>query len=95
MSKPDDPWRDWAARYRAEIKRRHKNLAKVAEALDVAESTVRSWTNGTREPNLSDFFAICRAGEVDPAMVLFGRPVMTDAAFKAAHEIAASIPEGA
>lgn len=93
MTSDDDPWRDWSTRYRAEIRKKHSSLAKVAEKLGMAESTLRSWTNGNREVNLSDFFAMCRAGGVDPAVVLFGRPVMTEQAVTAARQIAASVDD--
>jgi transcriptional regulator with XRE-family HTH domain len=68
-----DTWKSWGRRFRIQIKEKGKNLAKVAERMDLAESTIRSWTNGTREINLSDFFRLCEAGGVDPAHVLFGK----------------------
>lgn len=43
------------------------------------ESGLRHWTNGTRPINLEDFFIICKVAGVDPALVLFNAPVMTEA----------------
>lgn len=64
-------WRSWATRFREECRRRELSLGQVAERLDVAESTVRSWTNGNREINLGDFFRLCAAAEIDPQRLLF------------------------
>lgn len=62
---------NWGARYRQAIKLKGLNLAKVAEKLDIHESTVRSWTNGHRDINLVDFLKLCRAAEVDAWPILF------------------------
>lgn len=45
--------------------------------MDMAESTLRSWTNNTRDINLKDFFALCDAADLDPVQVLFGRIGLT------------------
>ena len=70
----DTEWRGWGKRFRAECADRGLNLAMVAERLDLAESTLRSWTNGTREINLADFFRLCNAADVDPKSILFMPP---------------------
>lgn len=49
----------------------------IAEVMGLAESTLRSWTNGTRDINLKDFFALCDAARIDPAHALFGRIGLT------------------
>lgn len=72
MSHAKGEWRNWATRFREDCRQRELSLANVAERLDMAESTIRSWTNGTREINLSDFFRLCAAAGVDPRIVLFG-----------------------
>ncbi len=64
-------WREWAKRFREECERRELSLAKIAERMDKAESTVRSWTNGNRAINLTDFFRLCAAAEIDPQSILF------------------------
>lgn len=71
MAHANRDWRNWATKFREECRRRELSLAQVAERLDMAESTVRSWTNGTREINLSDFFRLCAVAEIDPQGVLF------------------------
>lgn len=44
----------------------------------MALSTLRSLLNGHREPKVRDFFALCEAAEVpDPAVILFGHPIMS------------------
>jgi transcriptional regulator with XRE-family HTH domain len=62
---------NWGAKFRQAIKLKHLNLAKVAEKLSVHEATVRSWTNGHRDINLSDFLKLCTAAKVDPWPILF------------------------
>lgn len=69
----DERWRDWGKRFRVLVKENGETLASVAEALGRSEPALRSWTNGNRQINLSEFFALCAAAKVDPAHVLFGR----------------------
>ena len=69
----NDIWRAWGKRFRVQAKEKGKTLAQVGERMDLAESTIRSWTNGHREINLTDFFRLCEAAEVDAAHVLFGQ----------------------
>jgi transcriptional regulator with XRE-family HTH domain len=64
-------WKTWGPRFRQQCRDKNLNLAKIAERIGLAESTVRSWTNGTREINLSDFFRLCAAAEIEPDEVLF------------------------
>jgi transcriptional regulator with XRE-family HTH domain len=63
-------WADWGKRFRAGC-RGKTTTRQVAEKLGLAESTVRSWINGTRELNLTDFFRLCGAAGLDPALILF------------------------
>lgn len=65
----------WARRFREALKAQESSLAKVAEKMGVAESTVRSWTNGHRDINLDDFLRLCNAAEVDAAVILFADQV--------------------
>lgn len=77
-------WKSWGERLKYHLKASGSSLAKLAERMPnrdgepMAESTLRSWTNGTRRINLEDFFELCRRAEADPAVILFGHPVMTD-----------------
>lgn len=68
-----DYWRDWGTRFRRACRDKQSPLTtkEVAERLDMAESSVRSWLNGTREINLSDFFLLCSAAGIEPASILF------------------------
>lgn len=61
----------WGSRFRRLAKSRNVNLAKVAERLELSESSVRHWTNGTRPIKLADFLRLCKAAGLDAAMVLF------------------------
>ena len=63
--------RHWGARFRNEASRKGISTRDVAAKVDQAESTVRSWLNGTREVNLTDFVRLCDAAGIDPALVLF------------------------
>lgn len=66
-------WQDWGTRFRHACRDKPTPLTTkdVADRLGMAESSVRSWLNGTREINLSDFFRLCDAVGIDPATVLF------------------------
>jgi transcriptional regulator with XRE-family HTH domain len=70
MPKKSD-WRHWGARFRNEAARKGVSTKVVAGRIDQAESTVRSWLNGNREANLTDFFRLCDAAGIEPALVLF------------------------
>lgn len=84
MVKPKDAWKSWGLRFRNQLKDRGKNLAYVAEKMtdkngdQMSESAVRSWTNGTRKINLEDFFRACEVAELNPAVILFGHPIMSE-----------------
>lgn len=64
-------WQDWGARFRTECRLKGTSTRALSEKLGLAESSVRSWLNGTREINLSDFFLLCDTAGIDPATVLF------------------------
>lgn len=66
---------DWGSRFRLGLKAKKLTTGQVAEKMDLAESSVRSWLNGNREINLSDFFLLCDAAGLDPATVLFAGQV--------------------
>ena len=66
---------DWGARFRELLKAKHSSLAKIAPLLDLSESAVRHWTNGTRQITLTQFLQLCAAAEIDPAVVLFAGQV--------------------
>ena len=67
-----DIWKEWGDRLRAHMKKHHLRAATLAESLGLAESTVRSWLNGTRPLNLIDFFSLCSKAGADPKTILFG-----------------------
>lgn len=77
-----DPWKHWGRRLKVHLKENGQNLAGLAEKMTnsgtpIAESTLRSWTNGNRQINLTDFFEICAKAEADPAQILFGQTLMS------------------
>lgn len=76
---PPPDWRKWGARFREAVKEQEKKYDDIGATMKPprVESSIRSWTNGTRKINLVEFFELCRAADVDPAMILFGRPLMT------------------
>lgn len=69
---------EWGGRLRKHIRASGKKMGEIAELMDVAESTLRSWMNGTREINLSEFEALCAICEADSCTILVGRPALTD-----------------
>jgi transcriptional regulator with XRE-family HTH domain len=74
----------WGAAFRQHAKGKGLSLGQIAERMNLAESTLRSWTNGQRDINLSDYLKLCRAAGIDPAVVLFAGQV--DAKFLAVGE---------
>lgn len=62
---------DWGARFKRECQLARVSTRQAAEKIGQAESTVRSWINGTRQLNLTDFFRLCDAAGVNPGVVLF------------------------
>lgn len=82
MNKDLHPWHGWGERLKTHLEQRDENLAKLSEKMTnrdgdpMAESTLRSWTNGTRKINLVDFIRLCSAAQADPALILFGRPLV-------------------
>jgi len=83
-------WLDWGKRFRKLLRHKGSNLAKVADAMQLSESALRSWTNGNRQINLQDFFKLCEVAEVDPAVVLFAVPRMTEELSKHIAALSAS-----
>src|SRR5574341_1313006 len=71
-------WEGWPARYKSMVRAKQLKLSDVAERAGVAVSTVRSWTNANRNIKLHWFFTLCKAADVDPAVVLFGGQVDKD-----------------
>lgn len=67
-----DTWKNWGKRFRELARDNGETLATVSEKMGRAESTLRSWTNSTREINLSEFFELCASAGVNPSQVLFG-----------------------
>lgn len=71
-----DDWKTWGPRFKALAKENGETLATVAEKMGLAESTLRSWTNGTHDVNLADVMEMCAHADVNPALVLFNAPLM-------------------
>lgn len=67
-----DEWKEWGKRVRVQMKERRMRPGAVAAKLGIAEPTLRSWLNGSREINLSDFVRLCAAVKGDPRQLLFG-----------------------
>lgn len=72
-------WKKWGKRFRELAKENGWTLAKIADRMEITDGALRHWTNGTRDPNLGDFFRMCEIAGVDPARVLFNAPIMSDA----------------
>jgi transcriptional regulator with XRE-family HTH domain len=60
----------WGPRFRYALKAKGLTVADVAEKIGRAESSVRSWLNGNREINLSEFVELCASARLEPAAVL-------------------------
>lgn len=73
-----ESWKSWRKRAKEWKADNDYDDADIAEAVGVARATVNSWLN-KREPNLSDFIALCEAMGADPGLILFGQAVLRDA----------------
>lgn len=93
MKLTNDIWKSWGRRFKNAIRENGGSVVKCAEALEMSESGVRHWLNGTREINLNDFFRLCAAGGVDPCLVLFGAPLMNQELREFMNKAAASYLE--
>ena len=93
MANNVEAWKFWGRRLRNHLRESDSNLAELAEKMDKVESTLRSWTNGTRQINLSDFFEACQKAGADPAVMLFGHPIMSESLKKQLGNLAVSVFE--
>lgn len=97
MKQNTDPWKQWGRRLKVHLKENGQNLAKLADKMvdengkPLAESTLRSWTNGNRQVNLSDFFELCSKASADPAQILFGQVLMSAEVEKQIGNLAATV----
>lgn len=78
MVKEYEAWKGWGERYRLLRKVTGVPFSEIADGLGCAESSLRSWLNGTRPIRLDHFFQACELANVDPALVLFGHPLVTE-----------------
>ena len=60
----------WALALDEHLKAAKKTWAEIAEAMNMSESGIRHWRNGTREIKLAEFVDLCRAARADPVAVL-------------------------
>lgn len=73
----DAGWGMWGRRLRAHMKEHKQRGVNLASKVGISESGLRSWINGNREINLSDFFNLCAAAKADPRIILFGNVGLT------------------
>lgn len=72
-----DEWKSWGQRIRVHMKEKRLRPVNVAAKLDMSDSALRSWLNGNRDINLSDFVRLCDAIKADPRQILFGSVGLT------------------
>ena len=73
-----EPWKTWRKRAKEWKKDNKISDTQIAAALGRERSTANSWLN-KRDPNLSDFMALCEAMGADPGLILFGQAVLPGA----------------
>lgn len=91
MNRNNDIWQSWGRRFRNALKEKGTSLGKCAADMGQAESTLRSWTNGTRQINLGDFFRLCYTADLDPCLILFGAPLMSQELRESINEATATL----
>jgi transcriptional regulator with XRE-family HTH domain len=62
----------WGLLLKDELRTKGISMPEAAKNASIAESTLRSWANGHREPNIGAFLRLCKANEIDPIIILFG-----------------------
>lgn len=73
-----EPWSEWRKRAKEWKKDNQLDDDELAAAVGRKRATINSWLN-KREPNLSDFMALCEAMGADPGLILFGRAIFPSA----------------
>lgn len=75
----------WGVRLRDHLTENGETLANLAKKMrnpktgdERVDVTLRSWVNGNRQINLSEFIELCLQARADPAFILFGRPLMRE-----------------
>lgn len=75
----------WGVRLRDHLTENGETLANLAKKMhnpktgdERVDVTLRSWLNGNRQINLSEFLELCIQAGADPAFILFGRPLMRE-----------------
>ena len=72
-------WKLWGPRFRVHMRENRLSTRGLAERLRMSESALRSWLNGNREVNVTDFFRLCDVAKADPRRILFGQVGLTAA----------------
>jgi transcriptional regulator with XRE-family HTH domain len=72
-------WKLWGPRFRVHMRENRLSTRVVAERLRMSESALRSWLNGNRQVNVTDFFKLCHVANADPRRILFGQVGLTAA----------------
>ena len=72
-------WKLWGPRFRVHMRENRLSTRVVAERLRMSESALRSWLNGNRQVNVTDFFKLCDVANADPRRILFGQVGLTAA----------------
>lgn len=70
-----ETWEAWGARLRRAYKGKKKRW-QLAKHMSVSESQIGHWTNGTRDIGVRDLMRLCEFVGADPAVILFGGPVV-------------------
>jgi transcriptional regulator with XRE-family HTH domain len=65
------------------MREKRLSTSDLARRLGMSESALRSWLNGNREVNVTDFFTLCDVARADPRRILFGQLGLTAAQRKA------------
>lgn len=90
---PVQPWKSWGQRIRVHMREKKLRPVNVAASLEMSDSALRSWLNGTRQINLSDFFRLCDVVKADPRQMLFGSPGLSPEQRQALGEAVANLLE--
>ena len=64
---------EWAARFRAHMKRHHQSQESLGELMEpeVSQGTIGHWLRGRSKITLEQFLGLCAAAGADPRKILF------------------------
>jgi transcriptional regulator with XRE-family HTH domain len=81
----------WAIRLRQHMDEHGVSARQLSERMSKGSATVGHYLNGTRDPGVLGFIALCEAAGADPAFILVGRHYIPEEVRRAAKTLTAAL----